>query len=278
MRYYQAVMATDPIVSVIIPYSDEHTPSRMLKEAKESAKSQTVPVNIIIVRDSDQHGPAWARNRGLEQADTRYVAFLDADDLWKKNKLQQQLSRISETGTGLCVEGKPTSTEEYIKGIFIGSIHSIMSSVLIDTNHIDITFEESLERLEDWLYAMEATSQGGVCFCENIVEIRKHDTGLSSRGSLGLIVSQMEQYGRLALDRVPETRPYRDKFYRNYYFLYGRHLHTKNRYLEAIRAFLNALRHEIHYEPVGGLILAGGAAIWSRMQQLIPNRLVNAKE
>jgi len=271
-------MGIDSTVSVIIPYSDKHTPAEMLAEAKASAKAQTVPVNIILVRDSEQQGPAWARNRGLERAKSRYVAFLDADDLWKENKLERQLNRMSETGAGLCVEGETKSTEEYIQGVFIGGIHSITSSILVDTNRVDVTFEESLERLEDWLYTMEAASEAGVCFCEDIVEIRKHDSGLSSEGSLGLIVSQLEQYGELALNRVPETRPHRNKFYRDYHFLRGRHLHAESQYVEAIKAFVSALKQEIHYEPIGGLILAASALVWSKTRQILPRYSTKTKE
>lgn len=38
--------------------------------------------------------PAVARNRGLAASDSRYVAFLDADDLWRPHKLARQIAKL----------------------------------------------------------------------------------------------------------------------------------------------------------------------------------------
>jgi glycosyltransferase involved in cell wall biosynthesis len=95
---------TDP-VSVIIPYSPDHTPARFLEAAKQSVRDQCRPTEIIVVRDEEQRGPGWARNRGLERAETRFVGFLDADDRWMEGILSRQFAQMAETGNSVCIEG-----------------------------------------------------------------------------------------------------------------------------------------------------------------------------
>ena len=99
-----------PLVSIIIPVFNGE---RFLREAVESVLAQKYsPVEIIIVDDGStdstatlarsfpetvrylhqtNHGPAAARNRGIEQAQGDLIAFADADDLWPSHKLELQL-------------------------------------------------------------------------------------------------------------------------------------------------------------------------------------------
>lgn len=51
---------------------------------------------IRIIRRAENGGAAAARNVGLEVAKGRYIAFLDADDVWLPNKLQSQLDFMKE--------------------------------------------------------------------------------------------------------------------------------------------------------------------------------------
>jgi len=103
-----------PLISVIMPSfnSEKH-----IKESIESIQSQTyenweliivdgmskdntvkiikeylqIDKRIIYIANSDDNGPAQARSEGLKIASGEYFAFIDSDDLWKKNKLAIQI-------------------------------------------------------------------------------------------------------------------------------------------------------------------------------------------
>src|SRR5262249_11794648 len=103
-----------PRVSVVIP---AYNAARTLEATVASALAQTVSdLEVVIVDDGSgdetlavarsladprirvlsqpEGGAAAARNTGLEAATGRYVALLDADDLWLTDKLERQLAML----------------------------------------------------------------------------------------------------------------------------------------------------------------------------------------
>jgi len=107
-------VADDSLISVIIPvYNCE----RYIAQAIESVLAQEYKnIEIIVVNDGStdntekvvcsyanvkylsqtRNGVSMARNTGIQNSSGEFVAFLDADDLWTKDKLKIQNSLFSD--------------------------------------------------------------------------------------------------------------------------------------------------------------------------------------
>lgn len=239
-------MVTDEPVSVVIPYDPNHTPESMLEAAIGSVNAQSVSTETVVVEDSDR-GPAGARNVGIERSETRFVAFLDADDRWHSNKLERQLERLEATGAGLCVEGEQMSLDDFVFEVLVGELNEVTSSIVIDTQLVETRFVETLGAWEDLLFVLEAASEGGVCTCQNLFEKRDHPNSLTASGlPTDEFREQGKQYAVLVAERVPEARPYVPSFYNQLFTDLGVREHEEGNYDRAITYFDRALRIQPH--------------------------------
>tara|TARA_B100000035_G_scaffold82859_1_gene69520 strand:- start:446 stop:1189 length:744 start_codon:yes stop_codon:yes gene_type:complete len=106
-------------ISVIIPFYDD---LKLLKRAINSVQSQSFKdYELIIIHDNPDDkesielfkefvkkkkievlinnknlGAGLSRNRGIRKAKGEFIAFLDSDDIWKKNKLQIQYNYMKK--------------------------------------------------------------------------------------------------------------------------------------------------------------------------------------
>lgn len=172
-------------VSIITPL---HNADRYISEAIESVIAQTyqnwelivvddasddgsVPIvesyaqkdsRIELIKLSQNSGAAVARNTAIGQARGRYIAFLDSDDTWIKDKLERQLAfmratgcpfsfsayeRMDEQGHAKGVVGVPetVSYRQMLKTSVIGCLTAIY-----DTAHFGKVYMPLIRKRQDY--------------------------------------------------------------------------------------------------------------------------------
>ncbi len=179
-----------PKVSVIVPVGPSH--EYYLAEALDSIENQTERFwECIVVNDTgkqldlrafpwarvyDTHGPkgaAFARNRGIEQAQAPLIAFLDADDILSPRFLELTMRAYARTGnyayTDWISQNKEgvmevNETPEYNPNEVFNrtSIHSI--NVLIARKSLQQVggFDETMHTWEDVDLFMRL-AKAGIC-------------------------------------------------------------------------------------------------------------------
>lgn len=124
-----------PLISIIIPV---HDAEKYIRQAIQSVINQTYckweliiiddkstdsgpdiikniakkDPRITFYRNNTNLGAAHTRNKGIELAKGEYIAFLDADDLWSSNKLEQQIDFMIEKNSAFSFTGYNFADDE----------------------------------------------------------------------------------------------------------------------------------------------------------------------
>lgn len=158
--------------------------------------NRTGDKRIRLIRQPSNMGAARARNRGLTEARGRYIAYLDADDLWEPEKLEKQMAFLKEKDAAFTFTGYEFANEE---GVGTGKIVKVpetlnykealknttifTSTVMFDTEKIP---KEKLEmpvmKSEDTALWWRILREGHIAWGlnENLVKYRRAGRSLSS--------------------------------------------------------------------------------------------------
>ncbi len=122
--------------------SDDCSSDATVEIVSELARSEP---RIRLLKGDRNRGPAAVRNAAIEQAEGRFIAFLDSDDLWKPEKLDRQIAFMRDQDVAFCFtsydrinEGgrlisthhvsKPVSYGDLLKSCVIGCLTAIYDS------------------------------------------------------------------------------------------------------------------------------------------------------
>ena len=132
------------------------------------------------VWDAERRGPAWARNRGIEQASGDYIAFLDDDCIPPEDWLERLMDTAERFGAGV-VGGTYRETDQFLAAIrgrrdypegdvlddrgAVGAGGNILfkRSVLEDCLRAEgFVFNEAFRISQDWELIMRCRRNGAV--------------------------------------------------------------------------------------------------------------------
>lgn len=211
-------MSNKTVVSVIIPVYNRLP---MMKEAIQSVLDQTYPhFEVVVVDDGSTENireavesfgdsrirylhkensgrPAPARNVGIKNAEGKFIAFLDTDDLWFPEKLDLQIQalesnpQILAVGTNMCYDlsrqpriGFDTEQVLGFRALLENSNPIANSSVMFRSELAEKIgyLDESANVMEDidyWLRILKFRDHSILFLPQVLTLIRMHDNNLS---------------------------------------------------------------------------------------------------
>lgn len=151
---------------------------------------------IRLIRQPENLGAARARNRGLREAAGRYIAYLDADDLWVPEKLEHELAFIQKKNAAFAFTGyefvnengretgkvvRVPETLNYRQALKNTTIFT--TTVMFDTEKIDkALLEMPVIKSEDTALWWKVLRKGYTAYGldENLAKYRRAGKSLSS--------------------------------------------------------------------------------------------------
>jgi len=175
---------------------------------------------VRVIRQETPHGVSAARNLGLANATTEWIAFCDDDDLWSPEKLARQIATAREAGCDWAYAGcvhvnaalmvqngtPPLPGDQMCRALRrYNAMPAGASNVLVRADLLKRLggFDESLTHLPDWdLWIRLAAHGAPAAVASPLVGYRIHGGNASFRTDEMLAeVSHLERRHQMRADR-----------------------------------------------------------------------------
>lgn len=117
---------------------------------------------ILLLKNNKNRGQAFSRNFGLRNAKSKFIAFLDSDDLWSRNKLRNQIKFMVNNNYDFTYTDYKIIKNNKIKTIrvpdyfnykrFIDNSSITTSSIILKKKIMKNVFFKNLKFLEDYFF------------------------------------------------------------------------------------------------------------------------------
>lgn len=151
---------------------------------------------IILIKNSINQGAGITRNIGIERAKGEFIAFLDADDLWKPEKLKSQIDFMIKNNVDVCFSSYDLINEKGSK-LFkrVVALKELTYNKLLRSNYIgNLTGiyncrtlgkikSNKLRKRQDWILWLEAikkSNKPAVGIQESLAYYRVRENSISS--------------------------------------------------------------------------------------------------
>jgi glycosyltransferase involved in cell wall biosynthesis len=168
--------STDDTVRIVQNFADRDSRIKLFKQEKNS-------------------GAGEARNRSIREAQGRYLAFCDSDDIWMPTKLELQVEVMQKTGavflhsnfyviddSNRIITLRKRFEKVSYWAVFLMDFIATTSCVIYDTSVHGKFYMRPIRKRQDWLYFIDILKvlRHAYCIREPLVCWRKHEKSLSS--------------------------------------------------------------------------------------------------
>lgn len=171
---------------IIDDYSTDETFS-----IAQSLANQDKRIKLYQLRKNS--GAAIARNKGIKKANGSYLAFLDSDDLWKKNKLENQIRFMEDNEyTFSCtayefIDAENRKTGKVVTPLTESDYNGVLkyspgnSTVVYDVDKLGKFFVPDIKRRNDFVMWLQVIKKAKKIYgiSEALTQYRVHAESLS---------------------------------------------------------------------------------------------------